>query len=548
MKKYFFIHIVFILLFYSCSSENTDKKYISIGVRSDVETLNPLFAFQPNEGDIAELLFLALVQYQWDEKSGDLETYLMLAEQIEWENDSTSLLIKIKDDVYWSDGVKVSVDDIITSFDIYSDPIVQSRAMGFFHNYYHFPDGKIDIEKSFQKITDLELRIIFNPESKPSFYDIDLPLIPHHYFKDIKRENIANSNFNLQPITNGAYKLEKWDKDQAVTLVKNDKSFLIREESPEKLIFRVIPDYNNRFLQLKRGELDIVEEIKPEDAAEINNLSDVFIHLNKGREYDYIGWNIMDPTEYSKNEKYIPNKLFSNPNVRKALTYALNRKEVLNNFLYNFGELASGPISSIFLDSYDKDITPYDYNPKLALELLHQEGWQDLDKDGTLEKGDLKFKFNIAVPSGNPRRKFAATIFANNLKSIGVDVNFEFLEMNTFLDGLFNKKYDAWMVGWQTPIPINLKIQWYSDLKNTPLNFISYQNEIMDSLLLRYDQKIGYSEKKSILRKISQIIHSEEPYTFLYWIDNIVAVNKKVKNIRINPLGVVQACWNWSTE
>ncbi len=546
MKKILILTVLAIISI-SCSEDSGEKNYLTIGIRSDAETLNPMYAFQPHEGSITELLFLSIVRHEWNAEKGILESFPMLADTLLWKDDRSKLYIKIKDGLSWSDSVKLTVDDIIFSFDVYSDPEIQSRALGFFTNYFTDETGKVIVEKSFNRISDTQLEINFRPGSHPTYFDVDQPIIPRHVFDGLSREEFVQAQFNITPVTSGPYGFESWKKNQSIVLEKNNSSFLINPESPGRIIFKVIPDYNSRLLQLQKGEIDILTDLKPEDAEELKTNNQISLGVIDGREYDYIGWNNIDPDIYKKRGIMESNKIFGSNNVRVAMTYALNRMEVLDNFLYNYGQIADAPISSIFVDAYDS-LATYEYGPEKASEILKSEGWTDSDGDGIIDKDGTKFSFKMLVPSGNSRRKFAATIFSNNLKEIGIDVSVEFLEMNTFLDGLFNKEFDAWMVGWQIPIPIDLRIQWYSDPNATPVNFSSYGNPVVDSLLDALDMDVSTPERNNLLKKINEIIYNEQPYTFLYWIDNIVAYNRRIHNINVNPLGAIHSCWEWELK
>lgn len=548
-KKLFLPFAVIVLLTISCSTDKQNQSNrVVVGIAADVESLNPLYAFTFDEGNITELLYLSLVKHNWDDEEGYINSSLMLAENLEWNGDSTELKVTIRDDVNWSDGKPCTVDDVVFSFDAYSDPLVQSRALGFFENYYLDELGKIDLRKSFEKVSDYELLIHFPKSSTPGYFDIDHPIIPKHGFSGLTREDYETARFNRKPITNGPYKLKSWQPNQQLILKADSSSFLITPESVKEIAFRIVPEYNNRVLQLQNGEIDLMEEVKTEDAERLKLIDDISIDLVKGREYDYIGWNNLDPAAFTENEEIKPHPIFGDKNIRIALTHALNRKAVLENYLLNYGELATGPISSIFKKAFNENVMPYEYNPELAKEMLNKAGWVDSDNDGILDKDGKKFLIKLLVPSGNPRRKYAATVFQNNLKEIGITLNVQFMEMGTFIDGLFEKKFDAWMVGWLTPIPINLNIQWNSDLNASPVNFASFQNEEVDGLLKRIQKNIRKEEFYSIHKRLHKLIHENEPVSFLYWIDNIVAYNSRIKNVDVNPLGVIHNCWQWSVN
>ncbi|MEE9448528.1 MAG: ABC transporter substrate-binding protein, partial [Ignavibacteriaceae bacterium] len=134
----------------SCDTRNTETTdRVVIGIAADVQTFNPLFSVSVDEGSITELLYLSLVDFRWDEDKSDLQSNPMLAKKWEWSPDSTSITFFLRDDVYWSDGKQCTADDIIFSFDVYSDPEVQSGWYGTFGTVYTDEENHVDIEKTF---------------------------------------------------------------------------------------------------------------------------------------------------------------------------------------------------------------------------------------------------------------------------------------------------------------------------------------------------------------------------------------------------------------
>lgn len=545
MKKTIFTTVVTLLfLFYSCTSE-IKRENIIIGIPSDIESFNPLYAFSVEEGNVTELLFLSLLQYEWNSEIGEVQFKSMLAEKWDWNKNKDVLTIKIRDDVYWSDSIKCTVDDIIFSFDVYSDPDVESRALGFFEKYHTDEEGHILLDKTFDKISETELIIYFKKGSAPDLFEIDHPIIPKHIFGNIERADIAISDFNESPVTNGPYRLKSWDQDQAVILTRNSNSFLTTQKSPEQIIFKTIPEYQIRLTQLLNGEIDLMEDIQTDDVEKLKASGMLNVAPMEGRDFDYIGWNIIDPLQYEIDGAIAKNFFFGSPNVRKALTHAMDRNAVISEYLNGFGQLCVGPVSPIFKNLYDTELEAYKFDPEIAKSLLSKEGWEDTDNDGIIDKDGVDFAFTLHIPSGNPRRDFAASLFKNNLLAVGIDMTIERNELGTFIGNLFEKKYDAWMAAWVVPIPINLKISWYSKLNETPLNFSSFQNIEVDKLIDNI-QNSSSDNLGSTYKKIQDIIHEKEPYSFLYWVDNVIAYNNRIENIEISPLGAVRHCWQWT--
>ncbi len=544
--KIIFGSIIILSLLVSCKSENTNQlKKVVIGISSDIETINPIYSFSVDEGVIDETLFLSLVQFEWNDETGDLDPKPMLATSWEWAQDSSYIIFNLRDDALWSDGVKLTSEDVVASFDIYSDSKVQSRFYGSFKNLYTDFDEHIDIIKTFEIISPLKLKIKFLPGSVPAMIDVVFPIIPKHIYEKMKREEISTSEINFNPVTNGAYKLKKWERNQSIVLEANRKSFLYKPGMIDEIIFKVIPDYNSRLTQLEKGEIDFCELIKPLDVNGLRKSGLLKITSVKGREYDYLGLNNIDIKSYAEKKIIKKNKLFGNPKVREALALAINRNEILTEYLNNFGKLAVTPVSPIFKQYYDNQLNPIEFNPDKAKKILADEGWKDIDNNGVLEKDNVEFKFTIYIPAGNPLREFAGTIIKNNLKAISIYANVEKLELGKFLDNLYDKKMDAWMASWYIQIPLELKTFWYSDLQSTPLNFVSYQSKDADRIIDKLNTRLPQNVKIEYYKKFQEIIYEDQPVTFLYWTDDIVAYNKRLKDVTINPFGALQKLWEW---
>jgi peptide/nickel transport system substrate-binding protein len=537
--------LVFALGLPSCSNNKHEKNdRIVVAIQGDAASLNPLFAFSFQEVNITELLYLSLVQHEWNDSAGDVHSYPMAAKNWKWNYDSTSISINLRNDIYWRDGYKLTAEDVVFSFDLYSDPDIQSRFYGSFNKFYIDKDQHIDLNKSFVTTDPYSLIINFKPHSNPGLFDIDLPILPRHVFSKFNRKEFAQLEKGNDTVTCGPFYLYKWNPTQSIILRADEKSILHKPGSVKELIFKVVPDYNSRITQLKNGEIDLMENVRNDQLNELKAINKIKISAVKGREYDYAGWNNLDPAAFN-NKKELPNKLFCSPKVRSALTYAINREEILSEYLGNNGALAVGPVAPIFKDSYNYNLKPIPYNPEKAKELLAADGWRDLNKDGIIEKDGVQFSFVLNYAGGNPRREFAATIIKNNLKAVGIDVQAEPLEPGVLMEKIFTHKLNAWLAGWTVPIPLDLKPYWFSDLTQAPFNLAGYKNPEADKLLDKIDKSKAGSGKNIIYKQFQDIIYQDNPVTFLYWIDNIVAYSHRIENFKITPLGSVHHCWEW---
>jgi len=536
------------LLFASCDGQKSPtNNRIVIGIESDIQTFNPMFAYNVIEGHLVDLLYLKPAIEIWNDSLGIIEFKPMLAKNWEWNEDSTSITIYLRDNIYWSDKKPITAEDIIFSFEIYSDPKFDSRFLGQFYNFNTIDGLQIDSKKTFEVVSPKILTINFLEGTLPTLLDINLEIIPKHIWSKYPTDQIATAQENFEPVTSGPFKLSQWNRMSTIHLDIDSSSFLFNPDNINRIIFKVIPDYKSRIYQLITGEIDLAENIKREDLSELNEDDELKTVSLRGREYDYVGWNHVDPEAFQQNQ-IIPNKYFSSPKIRKALTYAINRQEIVNSYLSGYAKVGKGPVSPMFKNYFDDSLEMDEYNPSKAREILEENGWVDKNNDGIVEKDDEEFKFELYTNSGNPRREYVATIVKNNLHAIGIDVNIQILESGAFIDKLMKRNFDAWISGWTIPVPIDLYPFWYSDTEIGMFNFSTYQNKEMDEILDSLALKLTETKKVVLYKKMQSIFYNDEPVTFLYWFDNIITYNKRISKIKLSQLGLVKNAWEWQVN
>ncbi|MDP2365967.1 MAG: hypothetical protein Q8M94_19620, partial [Ignavibacteria bacterium] len=116
------------------------------------------------------------------------------------------------------------------------------------------------------------------------------------------------------------------------------------------------------------------------------------------------------------------------------------------------------------------------------------------------------------------------------------------------VDGLLSRKYDAWLSGWSVEIPLKLDHFWSSDPEKGMLNFSSFTNRELENIFIEIKPADDEVKKVSLYKKASNIFKENEPVTILFWSDNIIAYNKRIKNIKFSPLGLFSNAWEWRIE
>ncbi len=536
-------------VFLSCGNKSDkdsdlDKTAI-IAIAGDADTFNPIFANSVTSSDVTGNVFPMMFDVSFDLREGELVYNPGLIGSWEMLSDGRDVLLHLRSDVRWEDGTPVSTRDVKFSYSLYGDNQLASPRRNYVESMI-WTDGKFDVGKSIEIVDDTTMIFHFKRQYPLQFYHMNLSPIPYHIYKNVDRKSMHASPLNDKPIAAGPYRLERWSRQQEIVLVRNTKSLLPYPSKLDRVIFRVITEPITRLTELKKGTVDIMRPVYPENIEELQEgHPEIRLQTLPPNRYEYIGWANIDFEKYnlSEGKTIVPHPLFGDHRVRQALTYGIDRKNIVATQLGAYGELAVTDFSPIFRWAIKADLIPYPYDPQKARELLRMTGWMDTDGDGILDKDGKKFEFDLHYNVGNKRREYVATVVQENLKQLGIRVELKSVEPVVLFQNIGNKQYDAFIAGFRIGLAIDPSDRW-GDITN-PFNNTGFNHRRVTELL-----RLGLHVKKErdagrFWKEIQAILHQQQPCTFLYWVKDVVAVNRRLKNTQINVLGTTDHMWDW---
>jgi peptide/nickel transport system substrate-binding protein len=497
------------------SGENRYGGQIVIGVNNDAETLNPIFCESALSQEVVHLMMLGLADL--DENS---QFKPELAESWESSEDYLKLTYKLRKNMVWSDGYPISAYDVKFTYDLLMDTLVASPRQ-----------SACDFIKQVSVVDSYTVTFEFTEAYPTQIFDTAGEILPRHILEKVNRKQIRNHGFGRMPVASGPFKLKKWIPQQYIELEPNDRYFG-RRAYLDNVIFKIIPDKTNLLMQLKSGEIDMAADVPPAEIADIKEKeNNIKLYQVDGRVYYFIGYN----------NKH---KLFSDKTIRRALTMALDRNKIIDALLFGYGKPCLGPLPPMVKWAYNDKVKAIPYNPSKAKQLLEQAGWQDSDNDGILDKDGKKFEFTLSSSAGNQLKSDVAVITQEQLGKIGIKVNIELIEWTTFIDKIQSKNFDACVNGWSTPYYVDPTPVFHSDATDM-FNFVSYSNPVVDRLIEKGRMQMDQAAAADTWKKFHKIIYDDQPYTFLFWIDQVVAVKSRYKNVRPLALSSVYDLENW---
>ncbi len=513
----FILLIIVALSLSSCSRKPKIKhpNTITVGFLADAKRLIPMLASDSASAEISGLIFNGLTKYD-----KDLRIVGDLAKSWDISKDGRQIIFHLRKGVKWQDGVEFTADDVLFTYKTVIDPKV---ATPYSSNY-----GPVDKVEAIDKYT---VKVTYKEPFAPALESWGMGIIPKHL---LDGKDINTDEFNRRPIGTGPYKLKEWITGQRIVLDAYDDYFEGRPNI-DSYIARIIPDEATMFLELKTFGIDYMGLTPNQYRIQTDN-SFFKKYFQKFRYpafgYTYLGYNLLDP-------------MFADKRVRQAISYAIDKKAIIQGVLLGLGTPCTGPFPPESW-AYNKNVKDYEYSPDKAKALLREAGWH-MGKSGLLEKDGRPFSFTVITNQGNEERLRAVQIIQQNLRDIGIEMRIRQLEWQTMLHDFIDKKrFEAVILGWALSRDPDLYDLFHSSkTKEGEFNFVSYKNPVVDRLLLEGRSTFDMEKRKAIYHKIHAILAEDQPYTFLYVPDAIPILHKRFKGVEKAPIGIWYDFIHW---
>ena len=468
------------------SKENT----LVYGSEFEDDKINPILATTYED----DFLFRGLMR-----QDKDCVPQKDIAKAVEISEDKLTYTFSLRDDVKFHDGTKLTADDVVFTIQSIMDPAVNSsRAVEF------------QEVAGIEKIDDYKVKVTLKQEFPPLLEKMTVGIVPRHAFEG---QNINDADFNHKPIGAGPYKFEAWTTGESLTMSRFE-DYYGKTPQIENVIFKFLPDYNTRAMQLESGEIDFAY-IEPSQVEKVNNNDSLEAYVCNTADYRCMNYN------------FVKTDLFKDVRVRQALSYATNKEEIVKSIAHGYGYAAYSPIQAnkFAVDNVEK----YSYNPDKAASLLAEAGWKKGD-DGILTKDGKKFAFTLTAPISDEVRVNIANALASEWKNLGVDVTVEALDWNAI--DIF--ECEAFVLGFGSPFDADTDTypMFESDCNEPPFkNYGSYNNAQVDAALKAARVAGSDEERAQEYAKFQEAFAQDPPYDMICYLNAIYAANTRISGV-----------------
>jgi len=458
---------------------------------------------------------------QYDPDDAKLKPWL--AESYEVSKDGLEYIVKLREGICFSDGVPITADDVLFTYETIMNPGVDAATQRIFYQNF----------KEVKKIDDRTIKFTLNEVYWKTFEAIGLfEVLPKHIYKYDSAEQFNKRR--SEPFGSGPYVFERWDSGQQLVLKRNE-NYWGNKPKINKIVFRFITNETASLQALRSNDVDYMIPTSDQYSAlakdkEFNEKFHVLRYWAPGVPVFFIAWNEETP-------------FFKDVRVRKAMTHIVDRETIAKYLMKGEVEIATGPFY-IYGRQNDPNVKPWPYDLKKAGQLLDEAGWIDHNGDGIRDKDGVPFKFKFAYSTGQLLYEQLAKLLKEAGAQVGIDITPDPYEWSVFIERYQTHQFEALCIGSGGTIEFD-PYQYFhsSQIANRGDNVTSYNNPEVDKLLDEARRTIDENKRYELYHKFHRILHEEEPFTFLFMRPERRFLDKRFENVKIHKLGLYELEW-----
>ena len=443
------------------------KDMIVIDFVGEPNSLDPHLQWNPDSFNVYRNIFDNLI-------TRDDEGAFAPEIATEWEYLSdTEIQFRIRDDVTFHDGEKLTADDVVFSVKRITDPEFASPQLGQFNGII---DAVAKDDTTVVLTTDGPYPVLLAQLTK-------LSIVPQHVV-----EAVSKDEFNASPVGSGPYKFESWNRGVEVIVARND-DYWGQKGAFAKASFRAVPDAATRVANLQSGTSDIVTNIDSDLAAQVESGGVGKVLAARTERVAYFAMNVTKAP-------------LDDPRVRQAIAHALDKEGIVEGILGGY----EAPVSQLVSPAafgFVEGVGGPDYDPEKAKEILAEVG--DAAKAG----------FKVLTAPVYDQRIVQA--IQQMLTDVGLNAEIEMTDMGNWLQQMQSgpetipqSAFSRWSCGCQDADGIMYPILHSSS------GWANIKDEELDAALDAARSTIDADERLGFYKTVSEIVAEKNYVIPLY--------------------------------
>lgn len=516
-----------------------------VALRAEPKTLNPLIVADAPSGEVIGTMQADLVHIN---RATQL-TEPALAKSWKISPDGLRYTLVLRRGLKFSDGYPLDADDVLFTFRVYLDERVHApqRDLLLF-------DGKpISLRKTDSQTIVFQLPKPYGVAER--MFD-GWAILPRHLLeKPYEEGKIAQLGALGTPPNQwaglGPFRLKEYVAGQRLVLERNPYYWKTDEKGNrlpylDELVFLFVPSADAQVLRFQSGETDVISRLGAENFSVLSRQPGDYtmVDAGPGLEYNFLFFNLSDPTEKTPAEIVQRQKWFREVKFREAVSAAIDREAIVRLVYQGRGAPLWGLVTPGNRRWQDEKLPHPRRSPERARALLKEAGfsWATASngESALVDSGGKPVEFSIVTSSSNADRAKMAALIQDDLKQLGMRVQVVPLEFRSLLDRVTQtKEYDACVLGVVSPdadpnVDINVWLSsggthlWNPSQAHPATSWEAQIDRLID------EQKYArtFEQRKKLYDRAQELLWEYQPMIFLASPDILTGAKKSVGNFR----------------
>jgi peptide/nickel transport system substrate-binding protein len=488
------------------AGELPQSNQITYGTSWEPLGFYPLRALDSGSYSAQSLVYEGLVKYD-----SDMNIVPAVAKRFVVGKDGLSYTFSIRQSARFSDGVPVTVDDVVASIELAKAPVSPFKS-------------DFGCIKQIETVDSETIVLHLDRPSAPLLARLaELRILPKRLLSAPDR---GSTTLNTQPLGSGPFKLVRWESGLELVFEPNQYYW---NGSPQmsRFVWRVVPDKSLLAVAMERGELDVAaidaatwQMMGGEAAMRPHRLE---LERMSGTRTIYLGFNMRK-------------KPFSERPVREAVVQSIDREQLANRM---YGGMAVVPLSDVPRGSwaYNPSARRWSYDVQAAQRILAENGYA-LENGAWLKDGQMLALRILTIRD----LQDVAQVIADDLVRMHIGCEVQVMEYST-LRARYLKTGDFDAVLWSRssgPDP-ECTLVWKT---NGALNFSGFSDAHMDALIEAGKAATSRAERVGIYAEIQSILATQLPWDFLIQQQTLIVHRDTITGTKLGNQGKTGLPWD----
>jgi peptide/nickel transport system substrate-binding protein len=481
---------------------------LSEGIVGTPRFINPLLAQTEADKDLTILTYSGLMRAQ--SGGGLIED---LAESYSISEDGTVYTFVIRKDARFHDMTPLTAHDVVFTVMSAQDPRIESPKQNMWEGI------------AVEAVDTYTVRFTLSKAYAGFLNNTTLGILPQHIWEGVAAEDFHGSSYNVRPVGSGPYTIESIDtkNDGSVQLytLRSFKYSTLGAPYISRFIMHIFGNEKDLLTAYEQGTIESFHGIDPFTAETILKKTDSLLPYPLPRTFGVF---------LNHNKKDI----FTNDAVRKALSYALDRQEILKTVLDGFGTPLYDPLPPhITNTTVSQDTHTIDD----ARNILEKDGWKRDAESGIYTKKGESLSFTIKTVN-SPELKLVAEFIQSQWNALGASVSIELFDLGQLDQTIIQPRdYDALLFGQALGRDADPYPFWHSSQRTAPgLNIALYTNANVDATLDELRRTLDVEKRNALYTSFLTEWRSDIPAIFVYIPDFLYVLPKRIHGVTAGPV------------